>query len=67
MTTADFWMGVERTLFGWTREEAHAAKKCISCRNDIDPDHMSEADKREYELSGFCPECFDNITNPEDE
>ena len=42
-----------RRLYGWTKAEAHAVLSCVRCRNTVDPVELSNADLREYELSGI--------------
>lgn len=48
-------------LYGWTREEAHAAGACIRCHAAIDYNDLEPIDRKEYDLSAFCGGCFDAV------
>jgi hypothetical protein len=58
---------MERRLFGWTRESAHAAGGCIRCGKPVDRAALAEIDRLEYGISGFCPTCYDEVMPEEDE
>jgi hypothetical protein len=58
--------GLERRLFGWTRESAHAAGLCIRCSKPVDIHALSDLDHIEYGISAFCPACYEEVM-PEDE
>ena len=54
-----------KKLYGMTVDNAIAAGKCIACKDDAIPKIYSDAGKREYQISGLCEECFDNICSEE--
>jgi len=49
-------------LFGITLEEAHEKGICVHCKQPALPKCYSEEGRREYEISGLCEACFDEIT-----
>lgn len=56
----EFKNDVAASIFGISLKEAHSRKICVSCKEAITfPTEISE---REYEISGLCDICFDNIT-----
>jgi len=50
-----------RTAFGMTKHDAHERQICIMCKKK--PDLSKPVNAREYEISGLCDSCFDEITN----
>lgn len=50
-----------KALYGWTAKEAIAERKCVKCRGDADALTYSDAGAREYEISGVCEQCFDEM------
>jgi hypothetical protein len=55
-------------LYGQTPAEAHQAGLCIQCKQPARERCYSQAGLREYEISGLCEPCFDEITKePEDD
>lgn len=57
---------VAKSAFGMTKAEAHAKNICIMCKEAWEPKTHSEAGKKEYQISGLCEECFDQITKESD-
>ena len=51
-----------RKGFGMTLDEAHAQQICIHCKNPIKDRLINEVSRKEYEMSGLCDRCFDEIT-----
>lgn len=47
----------ELSLFGRTKHHAQAMKICIQCGKP--PVFKTGLDAAEYEISAFCPDCFD--------
>jgi len=46
-------------LWGMSIDEAHEKRLCISCKKLIDDiGFPTEADRKEYEISGLCYKCF---------
>ena len=54
-------------LFGVTASHAQDKGICINCKEVALPKCYSEAGRREYLISGMCEQCFDKITDLEDE
>ncbi len=50
-----------KTAFGSTKAEVLKEGICISCREEALPKCYSEAGRREYQISGLCELCFDEI------
>jgi len=49
-------------LWGISIDEAHERRICISCKKSIDAiGFPTEADKREYMISGLCHRCFEQL------
>lgn len=57
--------------FGQSKEEAQQSRVCINCGQPIfwgpkEPSHpgliYSKAGLKEYQISGVCEHCFDNLT-----
>lgn len=53
-------------LFGRTQGNALERGVCLRCGKRTNPDEMDSRDALEYGISGFCPECFNEVT-PDDE
>ena len=51
-----------RSIYGLTSDEAQSQGICISCRLPAKERCYSSAGRREYEISGLCEICFDEIT-----
>ena len=52
-------------LFEMTLEDAQRGGICISCNEPARPKCYSQAGLREYEISGLCEKCFDNLFKEE--
>jgi len=52
---------MSKDIFGITIVEAFDKGICINCLEKAIPKCYSDAGKREYNISGLCEECFDNI------
>lgn len=50
-------------IYGMTASEARNKGICIHCKQP--PKLYSEAGRREYQISGLCELCFDEITAEE--
>jgi hypothetical protein len=48
-----------KEAFGITFTEAHSKGICIRCRKV--PDFPTEADKKEYDTTALCHECWDHL------
>jgi hypothetical protein len=52
------------------RQEAAAARalgRCVICGQEAAPKIYSEAGRREYEISGSCERCFDEMFAEDEE
>lgn len=49
-------------IFGIKPSEAKAQGICIQCKEPAIPKCYSEAGRREFQISGLCEKCFDEIT-----
>ena len=56
---------MSKDLFGISKSEAHNKGICISCHQPAIPNCYSQAGIREYQISGLCEKCFDNLTETE--
>jgi hypothetical protein len=56
--------GLEKALYGLTKEEALREGKCIRCKHPVISglNVYSPAGAAEYKVSGLCEDCFDAIT-----
>jgi hypothetical protein len=54
-------------LYGMTAQEARAQGRCVQCKNPAEARCYSEAGRREYQISGLCEKCFDEICGAENE
>jgi len=54
-------------LFGMTKAEAVKKGVCIQCKQPAMSYCYSDAGVREYQVSGLCEKCFDQITGGGDE
>jgi hypothetical protein len=52
-----------RDAFGVTRGEAQDKRVCVHCGQH--PTFTTEAGRREYEISGMCEPCFDELCGDE--
>jgi len=50
-----------KDIFGMTKQEAQKDGICIRCNQKAEPKCHSAAGLREYQISGLCEECFDDI------
>jgi len=53
-----------RAIFGITRQDAHSQNLCIRCKAPVDSSEWEAIDLDEYQISGLCPTCFDEINKP---
>lgn len=60
-----FFDTVARLAFGMVREEAHRQGICIRCKRELGL--LAPEDLAEYRISGFCPECFDEVMGAEED
>ena len=56
---------ISLSAHGMTKQEAHAQDVCVKCKELWWKKTRSNAGKQEYQISGLCEECFDNITKAE--
>lgn len=49
----------ELSLFGRTKEHAQYMNICIECGKT--PIFKTGLDKAEYQISAFCPDCFNKV------
>lgn len=47
--------------FGLTVSDAIASNVCVKCHEPAEPKCYSVAGKREYQISGLCEQCFDEM------
>ena len=50
-----------RITLGMTKTEAHTKQICIDCKLPIDGRLKTEAGAREYQISGICELCWDDM------
>ena len=62
-TLQEFKDNLARELYGQTAEDAKHSGLCIQCKEPALPKCYSEAGRKEYQISGLCEKCFDEITN----
>jgi len=62
MSLQDFKDKLSKEVFGRTAPEAQKKSVCVCCGDLVDPLELSDLDWREYEISGLCPKCFEEIT-----
>jgi len=53
---------LSKKLYGKTTKEAVSSKRCIQCGELALPRCYSDAGRREFQISGLCEICFDEIT-----
>jgi hypothetical protein len=63
----DFEDNLAKELYGETTEEAQGKGLCIQCKEEALPKCYSEAGRWEYQVSGLCEICFDEITGEVEE
>lgn len=61
MSLESFQNNLARDIFGISKYDAHERKICISCKTHVDQDTLAEIDLREYNISGLCPACWNNL------
>lgn len=52
---------VVRAIYGMTKAEAHQQKICLKCKQPAEKNCYSVAGLREYQISGLCEVCFDDL------
>lgn len=63
MNREEFLDAFSKAAFGRSRKESMADRKCVSCGGSAMELH-SDLSKREYEISGLCQVCQDEVFNP---
>jgi len=63
MSLNEFKDNLAKETFGMTKAEARAAGLCIHCKKE--PKFYSYNGRKEYEISGLCEFCFDDICDPD--
>lgn len=58
----DFQDKIAISLFGETLASAISKNICIACKSPVEPQDWEQIDIDEYNISGLCPTCFNNIT-----
>ena len=59
--TGDWLDSAYRAAFGKTRGEAKQERVCVICKQH--PTFSTEAGRREFDISGVCEPCFDELMN----
>ena len=62
----EFKDAIAKDVFGMTKDEALEQQKCIHCKDIVDPSQWAEIDQREFQISGLCPKCWNEITGDSD-
>lgn len=62
----DFKNELAKELYGQTAAEAQAVGLCIQCKLPAIPRCYSPAGRKEFQISGLCETCFDEICKEED-
>jgi hypothetical protein len=44
-----------------TKTEAHSKGVCVNCRQPAYNNCTTDLGRKEYEISGMCEKCFDNL------
>ena len=65
MNLQDLKESLSKEAYGMTAAEAIQKRICIKCRKP--PTFYSEAGKREYQITGLCEPCFDQIAEEPEE
>lgn len=63
----DFKDALSKECYGETTKDAQAKDICIQCKEPALPKCHSDAGRKEYQISGLCEVCFDEITKKPDE
>jgi hypothetical protein len=50
--------GMASRSFGRSLTDAHRLSCCVRCGQEVWPEGMEQVDRKEYLLSGLCPECY---------
>ena len=61
----EFLSDLAEFCFGMNIEQAHNQKVCVVCKKKVSLAVLGERDKREYQISGVCPVCFDDMVKEE--
>lgn len=65
MSLQDFKDNLAKSIYGMTKEEAHAKGVCISCgKTSV---FTSQLGPKEYQISGLCEPCWDAIFDEGDQ
>jgi hypothetical protein len=58
----DFKDALSKMATGMTKSEAHQKGVCINCKlPNVLSRCYSDAGRREYQISGMCEKCFDEL------
>lgn len=66
MSLRDFKDGLGKEIFGKSASEAWEERICLSCKKPVSAEIIrSQAEAKEYQISGLCGPCFDKIMGSE--
>ena len=57
---------VTRQIFGKTVKEAQEQGKCITCGQVVHPEVYTEVARDEFEISGMCSDCQEEVFETEE-
>ena len=61
MSLQEFRDELSKSAHGMTRDEAHAKGVCVDCKLPIHGRLKNEVDAREYQISGVCGPCWEQM------